>query len=124
MYSKYIPRAPYTEGKIEGENLHRTIQAMGRTVPGLNGSRIDEVKLLGKGAWNQRATIVEVQMKVGKVPASYKQVSTPMMPKSKGTEITMDHRGLAIYFILWRAESGAWYQKLSRWQEEVAAAGH
>ena len=29
----------------------------------------------------------------------------------------MDHRGLAIFSILWRVEWGAWYRRLARWQE-------
>ena len=29
MYSEYIPRVPYTQGNIVGEDLHRTVQAMG-----------------------------------------------------------------------------------------------
>ena len=61
---------------------------------------IHELKLLGVEAWTQRARIVEVQLKVGKAPESYKQVSTLMMPKTKGNEKIMDHRGLAIFSIL------------------------
>ena len=90
---------------------------MGKTVPGLDGWRIQELKLLGIEAWRQRARIVAVQLIVGKVPASYKQLSTPMMPKSKGTEVTMDHMRLAIFSIFWRVESGTKYKKLAVWQE-------
>ena len=85
-YGRYIPRVPYTQGTINGEDLYKSVQRMGKTVPGLDGWRIHELKLLGLEAWKQRARIVEVQLKVGKVPNSYKQVSTPMMPKIKGTE--------------------------------------
>ena len=111
--------------------MYKIVQRMGKTVPGLDGWRIHELKLLGREAWKQRARIVEVQLTVGKVPANCKQASTPMMAKSKGTEIIMDHRGLAIFSILWRMESGAWYQRLAKWQEEWlpdgihgARAGH
>ena len=85
-YGNFIPKVPYTYGIISGEDLHQSVQRMGKTVPGLDGWRIHELKLLGKDAWKQRARIVEVQFKTGKVPKSYKQVSTPMMPKTKGTE--------------------------------------
>ena len=122
-YGDFIPNMPYTYGDIDGDDLYRTVQSMGKTVPGLDGWRIHELKLLGKKAWVQRARIVQVQLKVGKVPASYKQVSTPMMPKNKGTEIVMEHRGLAIYSIRWRAESGSWYKRLAKWQEEWLPEG-
>jgi hypothetical protein len=85
-YGNFIPKVPYTYGIISGEDLHQSVQRMGKTVPGLDGWRIHELKLLGVEAWKQRARIVEVQFKTGKVPKSYKQVSTPMMPKTKGTE--------------------------------------
>ena len=85
-YGNFIPKVPYTQGMIHGEGLFKSVQRMGKTVPGLDGWRIHELKLLGLEAWKQRARIVEVQFKVGKVPESYKQVSTPMMPKIKGTE--------------------------------------
>ena len=106
-YGAYIPQVPDTHGTISGEEMHKTVQKIGKTVPGLDGWRIHELKALGVEAWQQRAKIVEVQLEVGKVPASYKQVSTPMMPKAKGTETIMEHRGLAIFSILWRIESGA-----------------
>ena len=93
-YGQYVPRVPYTQGHIKGEDMFKTVQKIRKTVPGLDGWRIHELKALGVEAWHQRARIVEIQLKVGKVPASYKQVSTPMMPKTKGTEKIMDHRGL------------------------------
>ena len=55
---------------------------------------------------------MEVQFDEGKVPESYEQVSTPMMAKSEGIELIMDHRGLAIFSMPWRIESGTWYQRL------------
>ena len=122
-YGDYIPRVPYTHGTIDGNDLFKIVQQMGKTVPGLDGWRIHELKALGVEAWHQRARIVEIQLKEGKVPASYKQVSTPMMPKAKGTEIIMEHRGLAIFPILWRVESGAWYRRLTQWQEEWLPRG-
>ena len=122
-YKEYIPKVPYTHGTIDGEDLFRSVQRMGKTVPGLDGWRIHELKALGLEAWHQRARIVEIQLQVGKVPASYKQVSTPMMPKAKGTEVIMEHRGLAIFSILWRVESGAWYRRLAQWQEEWLPEG-
>ena len=109
-YKEYIPKVPYTHGTIDGEDLFRSVQRMGKTVPGLDGWRIHELK-------------VEIQLQVGRVPASYKQVSTPMMPKAKGTEVIMEHRGLAIFSILWRVESGAWYRRLAQWQEEWLPEG-
>ena len=93
-YGEYIPQVPYTHGTINGEDMYKTVQQIGKTVPGLDGWRIHELKALGLEAWQQRARIVEVQIQEGKVPSSYKQVSTPMMPKTKGTETIMDHRGL------------------------------
>lgn len=114
---------PYTQGKINGEDMFKTVQSMGRKVPGLDGWRIHELKLLGLEAWAQRARMVEVQLTVRKAPASYKQVSTPMMPKAKGTETIMDHRGPAIFSILWRVESGGWYRRQAKWQEEWLPEG-
>lgn len=99
-YGQCIPQAPYKQGGINGEDLLKVVQGMGRTVPGLDGWRIHELKALGLDVWTQRARIVKVQLKTGKVLASYKQVNTPMMPKSKGTEKITDHRGLAIFSIL------------------------
>lgn len=96
---EYIPQVPYTHGTINGEDMFKTVQKMGKTVPGLDGWRIHELKALGLEAWQPRARIAEIKMQVGKVPSSYKQVSTPMMLKTKGTEVAMDHRGLAIFFI-------------------------
>ena len=122
-YGEYIPKVPYAHGTINGEDMYKTVQKIGKTVPGLDGWRIHELKALGLEAWQQRARIVEVQLKTGKVPASYKQVSTPMMPKAKGTEVIMEHRGLAIFSILWRVESGAWYKRLAQWQEEWLPEG-
>ena len=122
-YGEYIPQVPYTHGTINGEDMYKTVQQIGKTVPGLDGWRIHELKALGVEAWQQRARIVEVQLKTGRVPASYKQVSTPMMPKAKGTEVIMEHRGLAIFSILWRVESGAWYRRLAQWQEEWLPEG-
>ena len=92
-------------------------------MPGLDGWRIHELKPLGLEAWQQRARIVEVQLTVGKAPASYKQVSTPMMPNTKGTETIMDHRGLVMFSMLWRGESGSWYRRLAQWQEEWLPEG-
>ena len=122
-YGQCVPKVPYTQGVINGEDMHKVVQKMSKTVPGLDGWRIHELKALGLQSWEQRARIVEVQFLVGKVPNSYKQVSTPMMPKVKGTEKIMEHRGLAIFSILWRIESGAWYRRLVQWQEEWLPEG-
>ena len=122
-YGRYIPRVPYTHGAINGEDLYKSVQRMGKTVPGLDGLRAHELKLLGLDAWKQRARIVEVQLTVGKVPNRYKQVSTPMIPTTKGTEQILDHRGLAIFSMLWRIESGARYRKLAQWQESWLPEG-
>ena len=46
-----------------------------------------------------------------------------MMPKVKATEVVMEHRGLAIYSILCRIESGSWYKRLAKWQEEWLPEG-
>ena len=92
-------------------------------MPGLDGWRIHELKALGLEAWTKRARIVEIQFKVGKAQESYKQVSMPMMPKTKGTEKIMDHRGLAIFSFLWRVEPGAWYRRLAQWQEDWLPEG-
>ena len=82
-------------GSTYPKYLTRTVQSTGRICfklsnNGKDGSRvwrIHELKALGVEAWQQRSRIVEIQLKEGKVPASYKQVSTPMMPKAKGTEV-------------------------------------
>ena len=115
---------PYTQGCITGEEMLKVVQGMGKTVPGPDGWRIHELKLLGLTAWKQRARIVAVQMMEGKVPASYTQVSTPMMAKSRGTEVIMDHRGLSIFTILWRIESSAWYKRLQILAGKLVAGRH
>ena len=122
-YGQYIPNVPYTQGCITGEEMLKVVQGMGKTVPGPDGWRIHELKLLGLAAWRQRSRIGAVQMMEGKVPASDTQVSTPMMAKSKGTEVIMDHRGLSIFTILWRIESSAWYRRLQSWQESWLPEG-
>ena len=66
-YGRYIPRVPYTHGTINGEDLYKAVQRMGKTVPGLDGWRVHELKMLGPEAWKQGARIVEVQLTVGKV---------------------------------------------------------
>ena len=40
--------------------MHKVVQAMGRTVPGFDGWRIYELKVLGLQAWIERARIVKV----------------------------------------------------------------
>ena len=48
----------------------KVVQGMGKTVPGPDGWRIYELKLLGLTARRQRARIVAVQMMEGQAPAS------------------------------------------------------
>ena len=42
-YNEFIPKVPYTHGDVDGDDLYRTVQAMGKTVPGLDGWRIHEL---------------------------------------------------------------------------------
>ncbi len=60
-----------------------------------------------------------MQMKTKTVPESYRHIGTPMMPKVKNTTEVLEHRGLAIFSLLWRIESVAWYSKLEIWQESM-----
>ena len=57
-YDQYVPRVPYTQGTINGEDMFKTVQGMGKTVPVLDGWRIHELKALGLEAWIHRARIV------------------------------------------------------------------
>ena len=82
---------------------------MGKSTHGLDGWRVAELKVLGLAAWGQRARIIKVQLSAGRVPASFRQVTTPMLPKIRATEEIMEHRGLAVFSVLWRIESSAWY---------------
>ena len=111
MYGQDIPQVPYRQGDIDGEDMLKVVQAMGKTVPGLDGWRIHELKALGLDAWTQRARIVKVQFQTGKVPASYKQVSTPMMPKTKGTDK------------LWTIGAGIFFQYCGGSSRERGIAG-
>ena len=83
VYGQYVPRAEYRQGNITGEEMFKIVHYMGNTVPGLDGWRIHELKLLGFAAWTQRERVVAVQCLEGKVPASYKQVSPPIMPNKR-----------------------------------------
>lgn len=122
-YGQYIPRVAYTQDSIDGGDLSRTVQAMGKTAPVLDGWGVHELTVLGREAWKQRARIVQVQLIVGEVTASHKQVSTPMMPKAQGTEVVMEHIGLAIYSMLWRVEFGSWNKRVAKWKEEWLPEG-
>ena len=114
---------PYEEGIPEGEDLYATVQHMRNSTQGFDGWRVVELKLLGLAAWQQRARALKVQLETGKAPASYKQVTTPMLPKVKATEKIMEHRGLAVFSVLWRIESSIWYKKLSKWQDKWLPKG-
>ena len=46
-----------------------------------------------------------------------------MMPPVKNTDVILEHKGLAIFSILCRVESGAWYAKLAYWQERWLPQG-
>lgn len=87
------------------------------TVPGLDGWRVLELKQLPKAAWDERARVLEIGAETGEVPVSYTHVGTPMMAKVKHTDEAMQHRGLAIFSVLYRIESSAWYEKLKVWQD-------
>ncbi len=59
---------------------------MGKTLPGLDGSRVKELQALPKEAWGERSIILEVQLRTGKLPESYVHICTPMMVKAKYTD--------------------------------------
>ena len=42
-YGKFIPKVPYTHGMINGEDLFKSVQRMGKTVPRLDGRRVHEL---------------------------------------------------------------------------------
>lgn len=46
-YGEYIPQVPYTHGTINGEDMFKTVQQIRKTLPGLDGWRIRELKALG-----------------------------------------------------------------------------
>ena len=116
-FSEHIPKVEYTGGTPSGEDLYKTIRKMKLTVPGLDGWRVLELKQLPKAAWDERARVLEIGAETGKVPESYTHVGTPMMAKVKYTDEAMQHRGLAIFSVLYRIESSAWYEKLKAWQD-------
>ncbi len=117
-FAEFVPFAQYDGGAPKGQDLYEAITGMGKTVPGLDGWRVKELQALPKEAWDERSTILEMQLRTGKVPESYVHIGTPMMAKVKYTDNALEHRGLAIFIVLWRVESSAWYAKLKLWQEK------
>ncbi len=69
---------------------------MGKTAPGRDGWRVVELEEFKKEAWGEKSIVLEVQLRVGKVPESYVHVGAAMMAKVKCIDNALEHRGLAI----------------------------
>ncbi len=92
-FAEFVPFAQYEGGAPHGQVHYYLVRNMGMTLLGLDGWRVKELQGHPKEAWQQRAIVLEVQLRTGGVP------------NVKYLYQALEHRGLAIFSVLWRAES-------------------